>query len=181
MTTPPEPKATEPSAADLYAIGQEAHKARGWGAHSQSYEAVYERALYNAGRASRDAEVEALKVELTTATEQLEVSRADADTQRVLAQQYERDWYAAKSEFGDAMATARGALLAAEAERDKLHAALAWREKNIASVHCYDGATAPYWALQRDRELWETEPHDGTQAGRAAALVRLFERCTDGK
>ena len=109
-----EPKATEPSDAELSALWVNAPGGRG----------ASNRALYNAGRASRDAEVEALK-----------------------------------------------------AERDNLHAALAWREKSIASVHCYDGATSPYWALCRENELWETEPHDGTDAGRSAALVRLWERC----
>lgn len=52
--TPPEPKATEPSDAELQRLWDEAP--------GEVIEA--NRALYNAGRASRDPEVEALKAEL---------------------------------------------------------------------------------------------------------------------
>lgn len=65
---------------------------------------------------------------------------------------------------------------ALKAERDKLHAALGWmfddcdnRVFTSRSIHADVGS-------RRVNEL-----HDGTPAGRAAALVRLFERCTDGK
>lgn len=62
-------------------------------------------------------------------------------------------------------------------ERDKLHAAIAWRE--TARRPIWDSGPALNYDAPGDAIVFE--PHDGTDAGRAAALVRLFERCADGK
>lgn len=59
--------------------------------------------------------------------------------------------------------------------RDKLERALAWRENQH-----YVGYRPTRWEYISSGVLRDEEPHDGTPAGRAAALVRLYERVTGG-
>jgi hypothetical protein len=63
-----------------------------------------------------------------------------------------------------------------KAERDKLHAALAWLAAGALRV----AAERTCWLMWRSASVTvaDREPHDGTPAGRAAALVRLWERVT---
>lgn len=69
---------------------------------------------------------------------------------------------------------ARGRELALITERDRLHAALAWREQQYDRVICYKDSIA---LLDRDGEIICGRIHDGTPASRAAALVKLHEEC----
>ena len=105
------------------------------------------RALYNAGRASRAAEVAGLRARV------LECETLDSHLVDVLAE-----------------------VEALKAERDKLHAALAWF---LSTVRAEDDKVR--WLLRVPGRGSLIEEHDGTPAGRAAALVRLWERVTGGE
>lgn len=56
---------------------------------------------------------------------------------------------------------------------DKLERALTWREANPSFVH---DAGKCWYAVGTSLHSPGSEPHDGTPSGRAAALVRLWER-----
>lgn len=65
----------------------------------------------------------------------LYLAEGNATRQRERAEQYERDWYDAKSEFGTATATMRGRVREVEAERDTLKARLARAEEALRMIH----------------------------------------------
>ena len=146
VTTPPEPKATEPSDAFPGAsrVREELTKL-GFVNVKNDAEAGYILGFAR-GRASRDAEVAGLRARV------LECETLD-------------------SHLVDALAEVE----ALKAERDKLHAAIAWREKHPRLVH---DAGKRWYAVGCSEFSPAKEEHDDTDAGRAAALVRLFERCT---
>lgn len=59
---------------------------------------------------------------------------------------------------------------------DKLERTLAWREQNLFRLRSLQ---YPFeWVYGELDKPIEREPHDGTPSGRAAALVRLYERVT---
>jgi hypothetical protein len=76
----------------------------------------------------------ATKVALKLSVEVSE-QKARADAATAKAEQYERDWYAAKSEFGTAMAKSREALAAARRECEGLRTALGVAAENL----CLEG------------------------------------------
>lgn len=121
---------------------------------------------YLAGHHSRDAEVNALRSapdELTAAhmagfhsrDAEVEALRAERDKERQLHDE------------------ACELVVGQRAERDKLHRAMAWREEH----HMLVRSSASFWLLSVAPEF-ANESHDGTPAGRAAALVRLWDRIT---
>lgn len=67
----------------------------------------------------------------------------------------------------------RAEVEALKAERDKLHAAIAWVEGHAGGLEWRELVLA---YTDMAQVIWY-EHHDGTPAGRAAALVRLWERC----
>lgn len=158
MTTPPKPKATEPSdeaepvcaeCGDDFAWNEDADRSE-----QKPYCNLCAQDLVYRFR----AEVEALKAELEVAEGTIR-------------------------QMDNAVEVCRGNVRAEQTERDKLHAAMAWREKVGPRLHdrsCLCWVISP---LEWSPSLGPLEhaPHDGSPAGRAAALVRLWERCTDGK
>lgn len=77
------------------------------------------------------------------------------------AEQYQRDWYAAKSDFGDAMAKARGEVRAITADRDALLADL---------PHVLETCRCPRtW-------LWQLGTHGKWPEAHTAAIARLEAR-----
>lgn len=61
---------------------------------------------------------------------------------------------------------------------DALEYALAWRETPGGRSRVWNRAYALEYEFLRDGVAVATEAHDGTPAGRAAALVRLHQRVT---
>ena len=77
------------------------------------------------------------------------------------AEQYQRDWYAAKSDFGDAMAKERGEVRAITADRDALLADL---------PHVLETCRCPRtW-------LWQLGTHGKWPEAHTAAIARLEAR-----
>lgn len=205
-TTPPEPKATEPSDDELRTMIPDVG--------TVPFGDAALRASWRAGFHSRDGEFADLAarskeqiVTLSRLNEQLceertwtvahlehwkacAAARYDMFAEKAAEVEALKaelaDWNAAVGATGDApldklklaiqhdVAT-KQELRDLKAERDKLHAALAWVMVNPNTV-CWHHAA--WVVLGIDGVTVDRENHDGTDAGRAAALVRLWERVT---
>lgn len=93
-----------------------AEAAKCWHGNDGAEDREHWRIGFEREKARADANLLALDVAAQNVAR--EKARADAATAK--AEQYERDWYAAKSEFGDAMAKSHEALAAARRENDDL-------------------------------------------------------------
>jgi hypothetical protein len=98
--------------------------------------------------------VHKLIARVDSAVEQIEALERNNVKARSIAEQYEKDWYAAKSEFGDAMAKANARY--DEAKKTMIDSALlGWKTTRLLAIQY--GATASEKAADEAIALLEAE------------------------